>query len=190
MSRQPPLPMHIRAATGGEAAAVAAIYGPVVRDTTISFEQEAPTVEEMRDRIEKTTATHPWLVAVDDAGNVAGYAYASGHRDPASYRWSVNTSAYVRADVRGQGVGGRLYEALFDELVRLGYYRAFAGIALPNPASVALHQRVGFRPLGVYERVGFKHGAWRDVGWWQRTLQEGDPDGPPRRFGEKGRASR
>jgi phosphinothricin acetyltransferase len=114
---------------------------------------------------------------------VAGYVYAGRHRDPPSYQWSVNTSAYVRSDVRGQGIGRRLYAALFEELVRLGYHRAFAGIALPNAASVALHEAVGFTPLGVYERVGFKHGAWHDVGWWQRTLREGEPDGPPRLFG-------
>jgi len=91
----------------------------------------------------------------------------------------------VRDDVRRQGVGKRLYAALFGALVDLGYFRAFAGIALPNPASVALHESAGFEPLGVYERVGFKHGAWRDVGWWQRTLQEGAPDGPPLLFGKK-----
>ena len=115
----------------------------------------------------------------DDARVVAGYAYASRHRDPPSYQWSVNTSVYVREDVRGQGVGRRLYSALFDQLVELGYFRAFAGIALPNSASVALHERMGFEPLGVYERVGFKQGAWRDVGWWRRSLREGEPNGPP-----------
>jgi len=138
----------------------------------------------MRARIEKTLVAHPWLVVVDDAGAVAGYAYAGKHREPASYQWSVNTSVYVRADVRGRRIGRLLYAALFDELVRLGHFRAFAGIALPNAASVALHERVGFRPLGVYERVGYKHGAWRDVGWWQRTLQEGEPEGVPLLFGK------
>jgi L-amino acid N-acyltransferase YncA len=177
--------VKIRAATADDAEAIAAIYAPVVRDTTISFEWEPPSTAQMRARIEKTIATHPWLVAVDDAGIVAGYVLAGKHREPASYQWSVNTSAYVRADVRGQGIGRRLYAALFDELVGLGHFRAFAGIALPNAASVALHERVGFRPLGVYERVGFKHGAWRDVGWWQRTLQEGEPDGPPLLFGHR-----
>lgn len=174
--------MRIRAATADDAEAVAAIYAPIVRDTTISFEWVAPAVDEMRLRIEKTISTHPWLVAVDEADTVAGYVYAGRHRDTASYQWAVNTSAYVRADVRAQGIGRRLYAALFEELVRLGYFRAFAGIALPNAASVALHRSVGFTPLGVYRRVGFKHGAWRDVGWWQRTLQEGTPAGPPALF--------
>jgi phosphinothricin acetyltransferase len=176
--------MKIRTVRVDDAGGIAAIYGPVVRDTTISFEWEPPTIEDMRARIEKTIAAYPWLVAVDDSDRLAGYAYASRHRDPRSYQWSVNTSAYVRADTRRQGIGQQLYLALFQELVGLGYFRAYAGIALPNAASVALHERVGFRPLGVYERVGFKHGAWHDVGWWQRSLQEGEPNGPPRSFSE------
>lgn len=172
--------MKIRSATLDDAAAIAAIYGPIVRDTTISFEWEPPSVEEMRARIDKTLATYPWLVALDDAGAVAGYVYASRHRDPPSYQWSVNTSAYVRADQRGRGVGKQLYRALFEQLVELGYFGAYAGIALPNAASVALHESVGFRSLGVYEQVGFKQGGWHDVGWWQRRLRDGTPGEPPR----------
>jgi phosphinothricin acetyltransferase len=172
--------MTIRAATPDDAEAIAAIYGPIVRDTTISFEWEPPTVEEMRARIEKTLATYPWLIALDEANEVAGYVYAGRHRDPPSYQWSVNTSAYVRSDVRGKGVGKRLYTALIGQLVELGYFRAFAGIALPNVASIALHEGVGFKALGIYEQVGFKHGAWRDVGWWQMSLQEGSPTAAPR----------
>jgi phosphinothricin acetyltransferase len=83
----------------------------------------------------------------------------------------VDLSAYIRADSRGRGLGKMLYAALFDELTRLGYFQAFAGIALPNAASVALHENLGFEALGVYRNVGWKHGAWHDVGWWQKTLQ-------------------
>lgn len=172
--------MKIRSATPDDADAIVAIFAPIVRDTTISFEWEPPTVQEMRVRIEKTLATHPWLVALDEAGAVAGYAFAGKHRDAPSYQWSVNTSAYIRADARGKGCGTSLYAALFEQLAGRGYFRAYAGIALPNAASVALHERVGFRALGVYERVGFKHGAWRDVGWWQRELRQGDPTEAPR----------
>jgi L-amino acid N-acyltransferase YncA len=174
--------MTIRSAAEDDAAAIAAIFEPIVRETIISFEWEPPGAEEMRARIARSLALYPWLVSVDDTGAVDGYAHAGRHRDAPSYQWSVTTSAYVRADSRGRGVGKRLYAALFEQLVALGYYRAFAGIALPNDASVALHESVGFTALGVYESVGFKHGAWRDVGWWQRPLQPlvQDP-GVPRR---------
>lgn len=161
----------IRIATPDEAAAIAAIYAPIVRETTISFELQPFSAEQMRARIVATMRTLPWLVSVDDAGAVDGFVYAGKHRDPGAYQWSVNTSVYVRDDSRAQGVGRRLYEALFNELVRLGYYRAYAGIALPNDASIALHERVGFEPIGVYKAVGYKFGAWRDVGWWQKALR-------------------
>jgi phosphinothricin acetyltransferase len=175
--------MNLRIATPDDAEAITAIYAPIVADTAISFELEPPTVAEMRSRVEATLQRLPWLVSLDAQGRVDGYAYASRHRERAAYQWSVDTSAYVHADARGRGVGRRLYLALFDELVKLGYYQAFAGIALPNAASVGLHEAVGFEPLGVYRQVGFKHGAWRDVGWWQKTLQapQGEP-APPRPF--------
>ena len=163
--------MTIRIAAPSDAEAVAAIYAPIVRDTTISFELEPPSVDEMRDRIASTLQKLPWLVSLDEHGLVDGYVYAGKHRERAAYQWSVDVTAYVREDARGQGVGKRLYGRLFDELVRLGYFQAFAGIALPNEASVALHESLGFAPLGVYRQVGFKHGAWRDVGWWQKQLQ-------------------
>ena len=163
--------MNMRSATPEDAPAIAAIYAPIVRGTTISFELVPPTADEMRSRILSTLKGLPWLVSLDAIGAISGYAYASKHRERAAYQWSVDVSAYVRDDCRGQGIGKRLYERLFQELVDLGYYQAFAGIALPNEASVALHESVGFRPIGVYRNVGHKHGAWRDVGWWQRALQ-------------------
>ena len=173
--------MTLRAATPDDAQAVTAIYAPVVRDTIISFELEPPSVDEMRARIEKTLPVLPWLVSVDDAGQVNGYVYAGKHRERAAYQWAVDVTAYVRAGSRGQGIGKRLYAELFSQLVQLGYYQAFAGIALPNEASVGLHESVGFQPLGVYRKVGFKHGAWRDVGWWQKELQPtSDAPVPPR----------
>ncbi len=181
-SPQPGAAITIRTATPDDADAIAAIYAPIVRHTTISFEWEPPTAADFRARIDKVLARHPWLVAVDAANAVAGFVYAGTHRDPPSYQWSVNTSAFMRADVRGRGVGKALYTELFRQLVALGYYHAYAGIALPNAASIALHESVGFRPLGVYENVGYKFGAWRSVGWWQRELQPlpAEP-APPRR---------
>ncbi|MED5618991.1 arsinothricin resistance N-acetyltransferase ArsN1 family B [Ideonella sp. BN130291] len=169
--------MTLRPALSSDAAAIAAIYAPIVEHTAISFELEPPSVDEIRSRIEATVQRLPWLVSLDAAGAVNGYVYASRHRERAAYQWSVDVSAYVRDDARGQGVGKRLYLALFRELAELGYCQAFAGIALPNAGSVGLHESVGFKPLGVYRNVGFKHGAWRDVGWWQRPL--GDAPGAP-----------
>lgn len=163
--------MKIRTATPDDAAAVAAIYGPVVQHTTISFEVDPPDAAEMRARIEKTLAMLPWLVAEDAAGTVCGYVYASKHKERAAYQWSVDTTVYVRDDMRGQGVGRALYGRLLPLLAELGYCQAFAGVALPNAGSVGLHEALGFTPIGVYRNVGFKHGAWRDVGWWQKALQ-------------------
>ncbi len=169
--------MQIRPATPADAAAIQAIYAPIVRDTCISFEVTPPTVDEMRARIE--SATLPWLVGVDDTGAVNGYVYASRHRERAAYQWSVDVTAYVRADARGQGVGKALHQHLLDRLTKAGYCQAFAGIALPNDASVALHEALGFEHLGTYRNVGFKKDAWHDVGWWQKTLQLPPHPRPP-----------
>jgi len=108
---------------------------------------------------------------------LSGYVYASPFRDRAAYRWSVETTAYVREDCRGSGIGKRLYLALLPRLRELGYYPAFAGIALPDLAGVALHESVGFGPVGIYRNVGVKLGGWHDVGWWQLELRQ--PSVPP-----------
>ena len=160
----------IRPAVGADAVAIAAIYGQVVRETTISFEFEPPSADEMASRIRAVTATYPWLVAVR-ADEVEGYAYASRHRERDGYASSVDVSAYVREGARGLGVGSALYSDLFGELERDKlYHRAYAGIALPNDASVALHRKFGFELVGVYREVGYKFGRWIDVGWWERDL--------------------
>jgi L-amino acid N-acyltransferase YncA len=164
--------MTIRPATPADAEAITAIYAPLVENTNISFELTPPTVDEMRGRIEKTLRDLPWLVSEDAHGSVNGYVYASKHRERPAYQWSVDVTAYVREDSRGTGVGKRLYQAHFDELAALGYYQAFAGIALPNVASVALHESVGFEHIGIYRNVGFKRGAWHDVGWWQKGIRD------------------
>jgi phosphinothricin acetyltransferase len=169
--------MKIRLATLADAEQIAAIYAPIVLNTAISFETEPPTAEQMRARIAKSLERHCWLVSEDEQGRVAGYVYASAFRDRAAYRWSVETTAYVREDRRGSGIGKRLYTALLAELLALGYHQVFAGIALPNAASVALHEGVGFKPVGCYRNVGFKLGAWHDVGWWQLELRP--PSVPP-----------
>lgn len=171
--------MTLRAAATGDAAAVAEIYGAAVTDGAASFELTAPSPEEMARRIRETGSTYPWLVA-ERGGQLYGYAYATRHRDRAAYRWSADVTVYVRREAHGRGVGRRLYGALLPILRLHGYVTACAGIALPNPASVALHEAFGFTPVGVYRSVGYKHGSWRDVGWWQLTLREppATPDPP------------
>lgn len=159
----------IRLATTDDARACAAIYAPIVEHTATSFETTAPDAHEFARRIADVLVALPWLVATDQDG-VMGYAYASKHRERAAYQWSVDTSVYVHERCRGRGVGKALYEDLFARLKRQNIYAAHAGITLPNAGSVGLHEAMGFRPIGVYERVGFKHGAWHDVGWWQREL--------------------
>jgi phosphinothricin acetyltransferase len=154
---------------GRDGAACAAIYALDVEDGPVSFEEVAPDAAEMSARIERTAATHPWLVA-ESGGEVLGYAYACPHRSRPAYRWAVDVSVYVAAGRRGEGHGRRLYSELFERLRALGFRTACAGITLPNPASVALHERLGFVPLGVFGAIGWKAGAWRDVGWWQLEL--------------------
>lgn len=174
--------MQIRTATADDAPAIHAIYLPVVRDTVISFELQPPSVDEMRSRITSTLQTLPWLVGVDDADAVCGYVYASRFRERAAYQWAVEITAYVRADCRGQGVGRQLYARLFPILADLGYHQAVAGIALPNAASVALHEAMGMKPVARFEQIGHKLGGWHDVGYWQMALREGEPQGPPRAY--------
>jgi phosphinothricin acetyltransferase len=172
----------LRIARDEDAEGIAAIYAPLVRDTAISFELDPPDAEEMRRRIRATLATHPWLVCADD-GRVRGYAYASRHRDRAAYRWSADVTVYVHEQARGRGVGAALYAALLPVLVRQGFRRAYAGITLPNRASIALHESAGFRRLAVYAGVGWKLGAWHDVGWWERALApEVNAPGEPEPF--------
>lgn len=163
--------VEIRSAIEDDAAAIQAIYAPIVVATFTSFETREPTVEDMRGRIRATAARYPWLVAVD-GHVVAGYAYAGRHRERAAYQWSVDVSVYVHASHRGRGIGTSLYSALFERLRSLAFVSAFAGIALPNEASVRLHESFGFLHIGVYRNVGYKLGAWRDVGWWQLMLRE------------------
>ena len=168
---------RIRMATLDDAEALAAIYGPIVERTLISFEERAPGPDGMRERLAKVRATHPWLV-LEDRG-VLGYAYATVHRERAAYRFAVDTSVYVAEAARRRGVGRRLYAALFRLLRAQGFFRAFAGVTLPNDASLGLHAALGFEPVGVYRSAGFKFGAWHDVMWLGRTLRDGLPEREP-----------
>jgi phosphinothricin acetyltransferase len=166
----------IRPASVGDSAAIAAIYETSVHDGYASFEIEAPTAAEIERRM-LSAPRLPWLVA-ETQGAVVGFAYAARHRERAAYRWSADVSVYLAPDATGQRIGSALYAELLPSVTALGYVSAFAGIALPNPASVALHEAMGFLPVGVYYDVGFKLGQWRDVGWWQLRLVNPLPDDP------------
>jgi len=160
-----------------DAAAIAAIYRPAVESSIATFEEVAPSTDEMAHRVRSTLTRTPWLVAEGPDGGVIGYAYAGVHRERAGYRWSVDVSAYVHPAMLGRGIGRRLYGELLSTLRRQRFVNAYAGIALPNPASVALHERIGMRRIGVYERVGWKFAAWVDVAWFGMRLA--DPPSPP-----------
>jgi L-amino acid N-acyltransferase YncA len=168
--------IDIRTARPEDAAAIQAIYGPVVVETAISFEDEPPSVEEMQQRIASTLQTYPYLVAIRN-GRVVGYAYASQHRARAAYRWAVDVTVYISEEERRTGVGHALYESLLPILARQGFRAAYAGISQPNPGSVALHERLGFRHIGTYPNVGYKLGRWHDVGYWH--FQLGTDSSPP-----------
>lgn len=169
----------VRDARIRDAAACAAIYAAYV-DTPITFETEAPDTDAMAGRLATALATHAWLV-LEDAGRVAGYAYARRFHERAAYRWACESTILVEPGRRRTGAGRRLYTALFDRLAGRGFRTVIAGVTLPNEGSVGLHQAMGFRPVGTYREVGYKLGAWHDVMWLQRPLADtGDPPPEPR----------
>jgi L-amino acid N-acyltransferase YncA len=161
-----------------DGAACATIYAPSVSTGAASFEEVAPGADEMAARIARISDRYPWLLA-QDGEDILGYAYATEHRGRSAYRWAADTAVYVSAEHHRRGVGRALYGALLPLMGRQGLYTAVAGITLPNAASVALHERMGFALVGQYRDIGFKHGAWRTVGWWQARLREPVPGQPP-----------
>ncbi len=168
----------IRLATTSDAAQCAAIYGPHVRESAVSFETDAPSAGEVAERIGRTLERFPWLVCVAD-DEVIGYAYAGPHRQRAAFQWSVEVSVYVKDGRQREGIGRALYTSLFACLRALGYYKAYAVIALPNDASVGLHEAVGFRHVGTFNDIGYKLGRWHPVGYWELTLQPPSPPAEP-----------
>jgi len=163
--------LTIRQATEADAPALLAIYAPFVEKTSVSFETVPPTVDDCAARIAKSLKGWQYLIAERD-GRAAGYAYGSMHRERAAYRFSAEVSAYVDPACHRQGIGRALYLRLFDDLAAKGYCNAFAGITLPNAASVGLHTAVGFEPVGVFRNIGWKFGRWHDVAWMQRALRD------------------
>ena len=175
------MPTLIRLATASDGPALAEIYRPAITESAISFELEPPDGNEMATRVAKIIDRTPWLVLERD-GAVIGYAYASPHRDRAAYQWSVEVSAYVHRDAWRTGAARAMYSSLFAVLVMQRFRNAYAGITLPNPASVGFHTAVGFTLVGVYRGVGYKFGAWHDVGWFERPLATRIPEPPPPRL--------
>ncbi|SDM06091.1 phosphinothricin acetyltransferase [Halogranum gelatinilyticum] len=167
---------EIRLATRDDAEAIAEIYRPYVEETAITFELEPPTAEEIRERIEKKLVDYPWLVC-EHEGRVVGYAYAGAVRTREAYQWSVESSVYVAESAHRNGVARGLYESLFALLDLQGYLNVYAVVTLPNPGSVALHEAFGFEHDARFEKMGYKSGAWHDVGWWSLSLGE-HPEAP------------
>jgi L-amino acid N-acyltransferase YncA len=171
---------RIRMAGPDDAAAILVIYGPFVRSTAVTFEYTVPSVAEMAERIRTVTLRWPWLV-LDRDDAVAAYAYASTWRSRAAYQWAVETTVYVHPDARRQGVGRAIYRSLLACLRLQGHRMALGAITLPNSASVALHEALGFRCTGVHRACGHKLGAWHDVGMWELELApraDADPSDP------------
>ena len=169
--------LKLRAVTADDAAAIAAIYAPYVENSIVSFETEAPNAAAIRERIEAGGALYPWLAAVDEQDAILGYAYATAFRPRPAYRYTVETTVYVRQGLHRRGIGSLLYRPLLAILEAQGFTQAFGAISLPNPASAALHERLGFLRAGTYKQVGWKQGGWWDVGLWQRALAP--PTVPP-----------
>lgn len=164
----------IRIARHSDAAQIAAIYAPYIVNSTVSFEMEPPDAVEICARMDKILPQTPWLVYEATDGRVAAYAYASAHRDRLAYQWTREVSVYVHPDFRRQKIANLLYSTLIDILKIQGYTNVLAGITLPNEPSIAFHEAMGFKLLGIYHRIGYKLGAYRDVGWWELFIGSAD----------------
>lgn len=166
-------PLPVRVATESDAEALLGIYRPYVEETAVSFEMECPTAEDFAGRIRKSLSKWQWLVA-EREGQCVGYAYGTSHREREAYQWSVEVSAYVDRSHQRQGIARALYQQLFVDLAKLGFCHAFAGVTLPNEASIALHRSFGFEPIGIFRSVGRKFDQWHDVAWFQKPLLSGE----------------
>jgi L-amino acid N-acyltransferase YncA len=165
--------MHIRACQPDDIPQICEIYNHFIRHTTVTFEETPLEVPQMQARIDACVKLYPWLVCVGNEGTVAGYAYAARWKERAAYRRTAESTVYVRDGQSRKGVGGALYESLLASLAAQGCHVVLGCIAIPNDASVALHERFGFQKVAHFSEVGFKHGRWLDVGYWQKRLEGG-----------------
>jgi phosphinothricin acetyltransferase len=170
--------VEIRLATPSDAQGILTIYAPHIQKSFCTFENEVPSLEQFSERINKFVQPRPWLVCIiNDV--VAGYAYASAHRERVAYQWCCESSVYTHEDFQGKGIGRQLYKALFGILGAQGYRNVYAGITLPNEASIRLHEHCGFTHFATYTNVGYKLGQWKSVGWWQLQLNKYNPKPTP-----------
>jgi L-amino acid N-acyltransferase YncA len=161
----------IRLATPADAKQILDIYGPYIEQTSFTFETEIPTIKSFEERISNYLANYPWLVC-EINGKIAGYAYATRHRERTAYQWCVESSVYIHDDFLRSGIARALYTALFEILTRQGFNNVYAVINLPNDRSVAFHESCGFEYFATYESVGYKLGRWKNVGWWRLKINE------------------
>ena len=173
---------ELRLATPADAKGILAIYAPYIENTSFTFETETPAVEEFAERIKNFLLNWPWLVCEMD-GRIAGYAYATRHRERRAYQWSTESSVYIHDDFQRAGMAVALYTCLFEILKKQRFRNVYAVINLPNDKSVAFHESFGFRYFATYEQVGYKLGKWKNVGWWRLILNEfGDEPAAPLKF--------
>lgn len=168
----------IRVAKPSDAQAILDIYAPYIINTSLTFETEVPSMEQFAARISHYLEYWPWLV-YESGGRIAGYAYASRYRERTAYQWSVECSVYVHDDYFRKGIARELYTRLFSLLKTQGFTTVYAVINLPNERSVTFHESMGFRHFATYEKVGYKLGRWKNVGWWQLQLNKYVDDPPP-----------
>lgn len=161
----------MRIVQSSDAASILEIYTPYILDTAVTFETEIPSINSFEERIKLYTEKWPWIVYKID-GIIAGYAYATKHRERLAYQWCVESSVYIRDQFQREGIASKLYNALFEVLRLQGFINVYAGIALPNDKSITLHERLGFTNFVYYKNVGYKLGEWRTVGWWQKQINE------------------
>ena len=174
----------IRLATPADAKAILDIYAPYIENTSFTFETEVPSIDDFAERIKTCLLNWPWLVCEID-GVIAGYAYATRHRERTAYQWCTESSVYIHDDFQRAGIAKVLYIALFEILKKQGFRNVYAVINLPNDKSVAFHESCGFKYFATYEKVGYKLGKWKNVGWWRLILNEfGDEPAVPAKFSE------
>lgn len=159
----------LRRCTSSDAPAIARIYNYYVAETVITFEEAPVSADEMARRIENVSAHHPWLVW-EEHDEISGYAYAAPWKSRSAYRHSVEAAIYLKKEATGRGTGSTLYRELLRELGQSGVHCVVGGVALPNEASVALHEKLGFRKVAEFPEIGKKHGRWVDVAYWQLIL--------------------